>query len=79
MARPRACIERPHGRDDREARVHRAGRIVLVCLGIAEVDEDAVAHVARDEAVVGLDGGPAGVLKRGDDLAQIADVDLARW
>jgi hypothetical protein len=45
---------------------------------VAEIDEDAVAHVLRDKAVVAPDRGTAAALKRRDDIAQIFGVHPGR-
>jgi hypothetical protein len=52
------------------------GSLGLVLMGtrIAEIHQDAVAHVFRDEAVVTFDGLGAAGLKRGDHIAQVLGV-----
>ena len=45
---------------------------------VAEIDEDAVAHVLRDKAVVAPDRGTAPVLIRRDHIAQIFGVHPGR-
>ena len=59
------------GPDQRERRAHGIFRVVFIRLGIAEIDQDAVAHIFGDIAAEpGDDVGRAGVVG-GNDLAQI--------
>ena len=70
--RPGDCgIQLRHRIDDVETRPHRTLGLVLVGARVAEIDEDAVAHVLRNKAVVAPDRRAAPVLIRGDDIAQI--------
>ena len=55
----RARLERGDGIDDAQGGEDRALGVVFVRPGIAEIHEDAVAHVACDEAVVAGDDVPA--------------------
>ena len=63
-----ACIlhqtrtERPHGVEDAKPCADRPLRIVLVGLGIAEVDQQAIAEILGDMAVKGLDHLGTGLL-----------------
>src|SRR6516165_9529594 len=58
--RPRDCaIQLRHRLDDIETRPHRALGLVLMSARVAEIDEDAVAHVFRDKAIVMPDRGAA--------------------
>jgi hypothetical protein len=63
-----------HRIDDVETRPHRPLGLVLVGARVAEINEDAVAHVLGDKAVIMPDRRAAPVLKRGDDIAQIFGV-----
>ena len=73
--RPADCgIQLRHRIDDVETRPHRSLGLVLMGARVAEIDEDAVAHVLRDKAVVMPDRRAAPALIRGDDIAQIFGV-----
>ncbi len=73
--RPADCgIQLRHRIDDVETRPHRPLGLVLMGARVAEIDEDAVAHVLRDKAVVAPDRGTAPALIRRDDIAQIFGV-----
>ena len=67
-------IQLRHRIDDVETRPHRTLGLVLMGARVAEIDEDAVAHVLRDKAVVMPDRGTAAALIRRDDIAQIFGV-----
>ncbi len=67
-------IQLRHRIDDIETRPHRTLGLVLMGARIAEIDQDAVAHVFRDKAVVAPDRSTAAALKRRDDIAQIFGV-----
>ena len=67
-------IQLRHRIDDIETRPHRTLGLVLMGARVAEIDEDAVAHVLRDKAVVAPDRGTAPALKRRDHIAQIFGV-----
>ncbi len=70
-------IEPPDRFDDREARTHRSFGIVLMRVGIAEIDQYAVAEIAGDEtAEPRRQSGDAGMIRR-DDLAQIFGIKPA--
>ena len=71
-------IQFRHRIDDVETRPHRALGLVLMGARVAEIDEDAVAHVFRDKAVEMADRRTATVLIRGDDIAQILGVHPGR-
>jgi hypothetical protein len=64
-------IQLRHRIDDIETHPHRTLGLVLMGPRVAEIDEDAVAHVLRDKAVVAPDRRAAAVLIRRDDVAQI--------
>ena len=64
--------------DDVQAGAHRALGIVLMCAGIAEIDEDAVADVAADESVEPGDDAGATILIGADDRPQVLGIELAR-
>ncbi len=61
---------------DAEPGAHRAFRVVLVRLGIAEVGQHAVTDVARDEAVETLDDLRAAPVVGVHDLAQVFRIEL---
>ena len=67
-------IQLRHRIDDVETRPHRTLGLVLMGARVAEIDEDAVAHVLRDKAVVAPDRRAAPALIRRDDIAQIFGV-----
>ena len=67
-------IQLRHRVDDIETRPHRTLGLVLMGARVAEINEDAVAHVLRDKAVVMPDRGTAPALIRRDDIAQIFGV-----
>ena len=71
-------IQLRHRIDDVETRPHRTLGLVLMGARVAEIDEDAVAHVLRDKAVVTPDRGTAPALIRRDDIAQIFGVHPGR-
>ena len=66
-----AAFSLRHRIDDIETRPHRTLGLVLMGARVAEIDENAVAHVLRDKAVVAPDRGTAAALKRRDHIAQI--------
>lgn len=71
-------LEPADGVDDGETRTHRLLGILLVRLRIAEIGEDAVAHVLGDKpAEPGQHLGDAAVISA-DDLAQIFGVEARR-
>jgi hypothetical protein len=56
MQRPAVgCRKFRGGFDDREPDPHRAFRVVLMRLGIAEIGQHAVAHVLGDETAIARD------------------------
>jgi hypothetical protein len=73
-----AGVELRHRIHDAQARPHSSFGIVFVCLWESEIDENAVTHVAGDEAPVAFDGNPAGILKRRNDLAHVLRIELRR-
>ena len=77
--RPVECgIQLRHRIDDIETRPHRTLGLVLMGARVAEIDQDAVAHVLRDKAVVMPDRRTAAALIRRDDIAQIFGVHPGR-
>ena len=58
-----------------EARAQRAGRVVLVGAGIAEVDEETVTQHLGDLAVEALDHLAAGVLERTHHVLEILEFE----
>ncbi len=67
-----------HGCDDLEPRSRRALGVVLVGLGVAEIGEHAVAHVARHVSVEMFDSRLAGVLIGAIDVAKVLGVESLR-
>ncbi len=65
------CTQRADRLDDAEPRPHRPLGVVLMGLGMAEVDHQAIAEELGDMAFVAFDDGGAGGLISADDLAQI--------
>ena len=70
--------ELPHFRDKIESCPHGGFGIVLMGLGIAEIGENAVAHIPRNMAPTLLDDGGAGALESADDGAEILGIELNR-
>jgi hypothetical protein len=71
-----AGIERANGVDDGKGRAYGAVRIVLVGLGEAEVDENAVAEILGDVASEALYQLGGSLLQGADDVAEIFRVEL---
>jgi hypothetical protein len=64
--------------DDTQPGPNRSLGIVLMRARVAEIDQDAVAHILSDKAVEpGDDPGDRAVIG-GDDLAQILGIELRR-
>ncbi len=76
MAPAKASVERLDTRHDAEARVHRPPGVILVRLGIAEIDEQPVADVLGDVAVEAADCFGAGFLGGTQHLAQVFRIQL---
>ena len=68
----------PEGVNHLQAGTHRALRVVLVRLRVAEVREQPVDQVLRDVALPALDDGRRCLLHRAHDPAQILRVELPR-
>jgi uncharacterized protein YunC (DUF1805 family) len=68
-------IEPPHPVDQRQPASCGALRIVLVCLRIPEIDQDAVAHVAGDKPAKSLDNLGDAAMVSADDSAQILGIE----
>ena len=64
--------------DRSQSRSHRPLGIVLMGLRVAVIDQDAVAHVPRYEAVGVRDNPRHRAVIRGDDIAQILGIELRR-
>ena len=64
--------------DDREPGAGRALGVVLVRLGIAEINEHAVAHVFGDKTAKAADGVGDAAVVGADDLAQILGIEARR-
>jgi hypothetical protein len=60
--------------DDRQPGAGRALGVVLVRLGIAEIDQHAVAHILGDKAAKAADGVGDTAMVGADDLAQILGI-----
>ena len=69
LLRLQARIQPPHGLDQPEPRAHGALGIVLMGLGIAKVDQQAVAQILRNMPLKALDHLGTGLLIGSDDLA----------
>ena len=61
--------------DDRERRAHRVLGVLFVSLGIAEVGEQAVAHVFGDEAAVGRDEACAACVIGCEDVSHVLGIE----
>ena len=70
--------ERADGLDHRQRRAHGILGVGLVRLGIAEIDQHAVAHVFGDEAAEAGDHGGRAFVIGGDDVAQVFRIELRR-
>ena len=71
-------VEMRHGLDDGETGTHRLLGILLMGMRIAEIGEDAVAHIFCDKAAAPRQNvGDAGVVL-GDDLTQVLRVEPRR-
>jgi hypothetical protein len=68
-------IEATNGVNRSQPRPHRPLGVVLKRLRVAEIDQDAVAHVSGDKAVGLSDYFGDRVVIRGDDLAQILGIE----
>jgi hypothetical protein len=64
--------------DKTERGTNRALRIMLMRSGIAEIGENAVAHVFRDEATIALEQFRAAAMIGADDAPQVLGVELSR-
>jgi hypothetical protein len=64
--------------DDREPGADRPLGIVLMRLGIAEINEHAVAHILGDKAAKPTDGVGNAAMVGADDLAQILGIEARR-
>ena len=69
-------IARPHRRQQLQASPHGALGIVLMRLRIAEVDEQAIAQVLGDMALVALDDSRCGLLVGAHHRAEVFGVEL---
>ncbi len=70
-----APVELAQRLNDAEACVNRPAGVVLVRLGIAQLDQEPVADILRDMTLEAADGGRAGVLEGADHLAQVFGVE----
>ena len=73
-----ARCEMRNGPGCRDARAHRALRIILMRLGPAEIDDDRITGEFRDIAAKPTDNLGAGALIRADHVAQILRIELDR-
>ena len=71
-------LELRHRLDQRKPGPHRALGVMLVGLGIAEIDQHPVAHVLGDEAADPGDEIGAATVVRTDDLAHVLGVEPRR-
>ena len=71
-------FRRTYRRDQLQPRAHRSLGVVLMRLGIPEVDEDAVAHVLRHEPAEALHGLRDALLIGRNDLAEVFRVHAGR-
>jgi hypothetical protein len=69
------CDEPADRVDDREPGAHRALGIVLMRLGIAEIDQDSVAHILGDKTAKTADGVGNAAMIGADDLTQILRIE----
>ena len=69
------CGEPADRVDDREPAAGRALGIVLMRLGIAEINEHAIAHVLGDKTAKAADGVGNAAMGGADDLAQILGIE----
>ncbi|MEH6721705.1 MAG: hypothetical protein V7704_22785 [Aurantimonas endophytica] len=67
-----------HGRGRRQTRSHGSLGVVLMGLGPAEIDQDAVAHELGDLSLEGCDRACNSVLISGDDIAGLLRIELHR-
>ena len=72
------CGEPADRVDDREPGADRALGIVLMRLGVAEIDQHAVAHILGDKAAKAGDGVGDTAMVGADDLAQILGIEALR-
>src|SRR5271169_2961611 len=72
------CGEPADRLDDREPGTSRALGIVLMRLGIAEINQDAVAHTLGDKTAKAADGVGDAAMVGADDLAQILGIEAGR-
>ena len=64
--------------DDREPGARRALGVVLMRLGIAEINQHAVAHILGDKTAKAADGVGDAAVVGADDLAQILGIEARR-
>ena len=74
----RVGLQSSHCRDQLQPCAHRALCVVLMGLRIAEVDQNAVAHVLRNEAAEALHGLSDALLIGRNDLAEVLRVHARR-
>ena len=72
------CGEPADRVDDREPGAGRALGVVLMRLGIAEIDQHAVAHILGDKTAKAADGVGDAAMVGADDLAQILGIEARR-
>ena len=70
-----ADLERADRLDHRQRGAHGVFGVGLVRLGIAEIDQHAVAHVFGDEAVEARDHAGRAFVVGGDDVAQVFRIE----
>jgi hypothetical protein len=69
------CGEPADRVDDREPGASRALGVILVRLGVAEINQHAVAHVLGDKTAKAADGVGRAAMIGADDLAQILGIE----
>jgi len=72
------CREPTDRVDDREPGAGRALGIVLMRLGIAKIDQHAVAHIFGDKTAKAADGVGHTAMVGADNLAQILGIEARR-
>ena len=70
-------IQGGNGLDDAQAGIHRAPGIVFMGCGVAKIDEQSIAQILGDMALVGLDDLSCGLLVGAHHGTQVFGVELA--
>ena len=72
------CDELRHRVDQREPGLHGALSVMLVCLGVAEIDQHTVAHILGNEPAILLDQCCAAAVIGADDGPQVLGIEPCR-